>query len=93
MTNPRDIEKWTARIQADVDKRAGRPVNAVLLVHEYVEAWAEALNDLGQLRRTYVRAAIRSGTSMADLARAMGVSRQRIHQLAEDDTHTKEKAP
>jgi hypothetical protein len=85
MSDPkRDIEQALVKIRASVARAHRHPEHAAALAHQAVEAWNAALPELAAMRKAQVQAAKAAGVNVVDLAVTMGMSRQRVYQIAED---------
>ena len=85
MSDPkRDIEQALVKIRATVGRAQKHPDHAAALAHQAVEAWNDALPELAALRKAQVQAAREAGVGVVDLALSMGMSRQRVYQIADD---------
>lgn len=65
--------------------------DAVVLSHEYVEAWLRGQDEVADLRRFMLQRAKAQGWTNNDLAALLNISRQRVSKLLlqPDRTHTR----
>ena len=74
----RAVEAWATVVAREPDALAG-----AIVAHAALGEWDDAAAELRLARTAAIRRALKDGWTFNELADALGVSRQRVQQLAE----------